>query len=181
MTISRDGAFSVTIGSDELSRGLRPSRRTPRNSKFLVECQGAIGYDNVLQALENIDQYRLDQSSIFPFPQLFLLDTVILVCTQTQIYELVGGILTLRLTVDSGTTWSFISSYDYVYGSNGKVSVVRDAISKAWSASTLPIAGAMVNYKGQVMIASPGVIQHYNYTIFVGPITLTLTTKGHHA
>jgi len=182
MTIGSDGTFSFTINSEELSKGLRPSKRVPRNSKFLVECQGAVGYDNVLQVLEGINSYRLVLVSVFPFPQLFILDNVILVCTPTIIYEWISGALTSRLTVSPGTTWSFVSSYDYIYGSNGVVAVVRDAISKVWSISaTLPIAGAIVNYNGQLMVASPGVLQHYNYTIPVSPITITISVLGVHA
>lgn len=46
--------FSFTIGSEHLSRGLRPSKRMPRNSRFLVECNGAVGRDGVLEALDEL-------------------------------------------------------------------------------------------------------------------------------
>jgi hypothetical protein len=40
--------FSFTITSEQLTRGLRPSKRAPRDSKFLVESKGAVGRDGVL-------------------------------------------------------------------------------------------------------------------------------------
>jgi hypothetical protein len=179
MGISGDGTFSITINAEELARGLRPSKRVPRNSKFLVECIGAVGYDNVLQVLDDISTDRIVKSSTFPFPQLFVFTNLIVVCTATTIYELVSGSLVSKLTVATGVTWSAIESYDYIYMSNGKVAVVRDAISKAWSvSSTLPIAGAMVNYNGQVMIGAPGVTQVYSYTVRNCTINLTLSVKG---
>jgi hypothetical protein len=180
MGISGDGTFSVTIASEELARGLRPSKRVPRNSKYLVECVGAVGYDNVLQVLDDISAYRIVQASVFPFPQLFVFTNLILVCTDTTIYELVSGSLISRLVVTAGTTWSAIESHDYIYMSNGKVAVVRDAISKAWSISaTLLIAGAMVNYNGQIMIGAPGVTQALGHTIPRCKITLTMLVLGH--
>jgi hypothetical protein len=174
MTVSGDGTFSITIGSEELARGLRPSKRTPRNSKYLIECSGAIGRDGVLQTVYNLAADRIIKDTVFPFPQLFIFTNMILVCTDKKIYELVNESLIEKLSVLPGTTWSAIESFDYVYMSNGKVAVERDALSKVWKvSSTLPIAGAMVNYNGQIMIGAPGVVQRWNYFIQVDPITVT--------
>jgi hypothetical protein len=179
MPISNSGTFSFVIKGSDLAKGLRPSKRSPRNSKYLTECVGAIGLDNILHTIEDISGDRLSLNSVFPFPQLFVLTNLIIVCTGTKIYELVNGSLVLRLTVAAGTTWSLIESGDYIYMSNSVVNVVRNAISKVWALDTsLPTAGAMVNYNSQVMIASPDIDQQWDYDIRTGPITLTLSVEG---
>jgi len=59
------GRFSITLDSNSrtgnLDRGLRPSKRMPRNSGgFLVECAGAVGRDGVLQVLDEITRLDMD-------------------------------------------------------------------------------------------------------------------------
>lgn len=157
MEVSYDGRFTHTITGAELSKGLRPSKRNPRNSGFLVECSGAVGKDGVLQILEELT--RLATTAItdgFPYPQIFIFMGVIIVCSPTKIYEWVSGTLVLKLTVTTGQTWDAVDFYDYVYMSNGVVSVVRDSGSKTYAVSTLPVALAMCNFNGQVIIGTTG-------------------------
>ena len=119
-------AFSVTIKSNELARGLRPSRRVPRNSGFLVTCVGATGKDGTLSALDEIT--RIDTSDItdvFPYPQIFVLTNMIIVCSSTKIYEWTGSLVE-KLEVTAGSSWTVVDFYNYVYMSNGAVVVVRD-------------------------------------------------------
>ena len=151
--------FSFTIESKHLSRGLRPSKRNPRNSQFLVECAGAVGRDGVLQCLDEIT--RLATTAItdgFPYPQIFVFTNMIIICGQTKIYEWVSGALVEKLTVTAGSTWSAVDFYDYVYLSNSKVAVIRNAADKTYSITTdLPICMAVCNFKGQVIIGAPDV------------------------
>lgn len=148
--------FSFTINSPELCRGLRPSKRMPRNSKFLVESQGAVGKDGVLCAIDELT--RIATTAItdgWPFPQIFVFTNVIIVCGQTKIYEW-NGSLTEMLTVTAGSTWSAVDFYDYVYLSNGNVAVVRSAMDKTYSTTTdLPTAMAACNFQGQVILGAP--------------------------
>ena len=161
MPTSGNGQFSFTIPSQDLAKGLRPSKRSPRNVKYLTICRGAVGYDNVLQVLEDLNSGVVDTSVItdsFPYPQIFVFNNLTIVCSGTDIYELVAGVLVHQLNVDEEITWSAVDFFDYVYMSNGKVAVVRDAASKEWSVTTdLPIAGAMCNYNGQVFLGAPEV------------------------
>lgn len=147
----------LNIGAGELSRGLRPSKRMPRNSKFLVECNGGIGRDGVLCALDEIT--RIATTAItdgFPYPQIFVFTNVIIVCGETKIYEWVSDALVEKLTVSAGSTWSAVDFYDYVYLSNGQVAVVRDAMDKTYSTTTdLPTAMAACNFNGQVIVGAP--------------------------
>lgn len=160
MDIDRYGHFSLTIGADKLSRGLRPSKRSPRNAGFLVTSEGAVGRDGVLQSLDELT--RMATSTItdgFPFPQIFVFTNMIIVCGVKKIYEWVSGSLVLKYTASAaGGTWDAVDFYDYIYMSNGKIAVIRDAGSKVYSLSaTQPHATAMCNYNGQVLIGAPDV------------------------
>lgn len=156
MEVLRDGTFIFNIGSEELSKGLRPSKRNPRNVKFLVECVGAVGIDKVLQVIDDLQNDRIDTTIIadtFPFPQVFVLTEMIIVCGKTTIYELVSGSLTSKLTVTTGQLWSVVDYHRFVYMSNGVVAVVRDSETGAYSLSpTLPVARAICDFNGQVVI-----------------------------
>lgn len=156
MEVLRNGKFSFSIKTADLARGLRPSKRSPRNKRYLTDCSGAVGRDNVLQILDELT--RLDTSTItdsFPYPQIFIFTNHIIICGQTKIYEWVGGALVEKLTVTAGSTWSAVDFYDYIYLSNSKVAVVRDSQGGGYSLSTLPKASAICNFNGQVIIGAP--------------------------
>lgn len=150
--------FSITITSEQLSKGLRPSKRVPRNSRFLVECKGAVGRDGVLQVIDQLT--RMATTAItdpFPYPQLFVFTNLIIVCSQTVIYEWVTGSLVPKLTVAAGSTWTAVDFFDYVYMSNGTVAVIRDSVSHAYAVTTtLPKAASICNFQGQVLVGAPG-------------------------
>ncbi len=158
-TVVKGGKLTFTITAKELSRGLRPSKRVPRNSDYLTKCVGMVGREGVLQALDSIT--RMDTDTItdaFPFPQIFIFSRMIIVCGLLKIYEWVSDSLVLMYTAAApGGTWSAIESEDYVYMTNGKISVVRDPASLVYSLSTLPHATATCNYNGQVLIGAPDV------------------------
>jgi len=165
MEISSDGKFSMTIGSDILSKGLRSMNKRPRNSKYLIECIGAVGIDGVLQTLDELENIGLtitgsesEISGSFPYPQIFVLTNLIIVCNSTTIYEKDGSTYDEKLVVTAGSTWSLVDFYDYVYMSNGNVAVIRDAQSKVYSLTTdLPTTMAMCNFNGQVIVGAPDV------------------------
>jgi len=145
------------IGPAELSRGLRPSKRMPRNSKFLTTCNGSVGIDGVLCSLDEIT--RISTTAItdgFPYPQIFVFTNVIIICGETKIYEWVSDALVEKLTVSAGSTWSAVAFAEYVYLSNGNVAVERDALDKTYSTTTdLPTAMAACDFNGQVIVGSP--------------------------
>ena len=156
MEILRDGTFSFNIEGASLARGMRPSKRSPRNAKYLVQCIGAVGLDNVLQVIDDLETDRVDTALIadpFPYPQIFIGTNLILVCGQSSIYELEAGVLVLKIVVAAGSLWSVVDFFDYLYMSNGTVAVIRDPTSKLYSLSTtLPTAEAICNFNGQVII-----------------------------
>jgi hypothetical protein len=157
MEVLRDGTFVYNLNSEELSRGLRPSKRSPRNNKFLVRCIGAVGIDKVLQVIDDLENDRIDTTIItdaFPYPQIFVLTNMIIVCGATDIYEYESGALVSKLAgVTTGQLWSVVDYFNFVYMSNGVVSVLRDPMSGVYAlTSAQPVAGAMCDFNGQVVI-----------------------------
>ena len=147
----------IKIDAGELSRGLRPSKRMPRNSKFLTECSGAVGRDGVLSVLDEVT--RIATTAItddFPYPQIFVFTNVIIVCSSTKVYEWVSSALVEKIEVAAGSTWTALDFVEYLYLSNGNVAVVRDAGDKTYSETTdLPTAMAACNFNSQVILGSP--------------------------
>lgn len=135
-------------------RGLRPTKRTPRDSDFLTTCKGAIGRDNMLQILDGITRLATDViTDPFPYPQIFVFNRMIIVCGATSIYEWEGNMQEKLTGLTAGGTWRAIESFNYAYLSNGIVSVVRDAGSFVYSVSSeVPICNSMCNYNGQILV-----------------------------
>ena len=97
--IGRTGKFDLTLNSAQLSKGLRSSKGSPRNSGALVICEGAVGVDGSLVALDEVARMATDLiTDGFPFPQIFVFTHVILVCGQTEIYEFNQGAIELEYT-----------------------------------------------------------------------------------
>lgn len=158
MEVSRSGRFSHIIKPSQLSKGLRKSKRDPRNSGFMTKCQGAVGRDGVLQVLDELTRFDTGLLESFPFPQLFVFINVLIVCGETKIYEWDGSVLVEKLTVTAGQLWSAVDFYDYVYLSNQTVAVIRNSGSKVYSLTdSLPTARAICNFNGQVLVGSPDV------------------------
>ena len=149
--------FSHTIETAALARGLRPSKRMPRNSQFLVECEGAVGRDGVLQIVDALTRLNTDSlTTAFPYPQGFVFNRVIIICTQTKIYEWVSNALVEKIEVSAGLTWRAIDGFDFIWLTNNVVSVTRSPRTFAYTESTtLPIGGAICNYNGQIMVGDP--------------------------
>jgi len=158
ISVAQGGKFTFTIKAKELSQGLRPTKRNPRDNDFLVTCIGAVGKDGVLQVPDVLTRIATELiTDGFPYPQIFVFVNMMIVCGLTKIYEWDGATLNLKFTAEeAGGIWSAIDFYDYVYMSNGKIAVIRDAGSYEYSVSTVqPSATGICNYNGQVIIGSP--------------------------
>jgi hypothetical protein len=161
VTVVKGGKFNFTIGTSDLAKGLMPVANNPRNKDFLATCVGAVGQDGALASIDELT--RIATSTItdgFPFPQIFVFTNMIIVCGLKKIYEWDGSTLSLKYTASAAAgMWSAVDFYDYVYISNGKIAVIRDAGSYAYTISaTQPSATAMCNYNGQVLIGAPDVL-----------------------
>jgi proteasome assembly chaperone (PAC2) family protein len=127
---------------------------------MLTVCSGAVGRDSVLQVIEDLT--KINTSTItdpFPYPQIFVLNQLIIVCGQSKIYEWNSNNNTLveKLTVTAGSTWRVVDFGKYVYMSNGKVSVERSPTTQNYTVSSLPVATGMCNFNGQIVIGAPDV------------------------
>jgi hypothetical protein len=204
------GGKSVSIKN--ISRGLRPSVRMPRNNGFLVTCEGMVGRDGVLSSLDELTPIDIDPMEVvgtdalnytcilshtaadsnkpvtgvdyatywsqtgsggsvwasgtayskgiddgFPYPNIFTFRDIIIVCGETDIFELSAGVLQWKLTVTAGSTWRALDFGTFIYLSNGKVSVTKDPLTHVYSISDQPIASAMCNFNGQVILGAPNV------------------------
>ncbi|MCK5607031.1 hypothetical protein KAR91_34425 [Candidatus Pacearchaeota archaeon] len=158
-TMDLRGKFSFTIGPEDLSKGLRHTKRMPRDSGRLVTCNGAVGRDGVLQAIDELT--RIATTAItdgFPYPQIFVFTNYIIVCGETTIYEWVSSALVSKLTVTAGDPWSAVDFYNFAYMSNSKVAVIRNSTDQTYEITTnLPLASTICNYNGQVLIGAPDV------------------------
>ena len=123
-----------------------------------MESKGAIGQDGVLCAIDELTRLATAEvTDTFPFPQLFVFTNLIIVCGRLKIYELVSGSLSLKYTAStSGSTWTAVDFYNYVYLSNGREAVTRNPDTGVYSlSSTLPKAMSICNFNGQVIIGAP--------------------------
>jgi len=174
--------FSFTITSEQLTRGLRPSKRAPRDSKFLVESKGAVGRDGVLCAIDELTRLATTEvTDTFPFPQLFVFTNLIIVCGRLKIYELTSGSLSLKYTATTGgSTWTAVDFYNYVYLSNGREAVTRNPDTGVYSlSSTLPKAMSICNFNGQVIVGAPdAAAEGASLSMKAGVFELTVSQNG---
>jgi hypothetical protein len=174
--------FTFTVSSDQLTRGLRPSKRVPRDSKFLVESKGAIGQDGVLCAIDQLTRTSTAEvTDTFPFPQLFVFTNLIIVCGRLKVYELTSGSLSLKYTATTGgSTWAAVDFYNYVYLSNGREAVTRNPDTGVYSiSSTLPKAMSLCNFNGQVIVGAPdAVAEGASLSMKAGAFELAVSQNG---
>ena len=156
-----NGYFSFNYTTGDLNTGLRTSNKLPRNNKFLTTCSGAVGNEGTLSTLETVVISSIVDSNVeldnFPFPQLFITDKHLIVCNENSIQALIGDALVVQLTgLPSGNMWSVVGIHDFVYLSNGVVSVVRDPITQVYSIdTTAPKSSALCNFNGQILSGYP--------------------------
>jgi len=139
--------------SEKLQKGLRPVAEVPRNSQDIILCDGAIGYHGSLQGIKAITAIATAAiTDGFPYPQIFVLPNLIVVCGKTKIYEWVSSSLVEKITVTTGNPWSVADFYECLYLSNGVVAVERKASDKTYALRTdWPNADALFVFGGQVI------------------------------
>ena len=156
MKVLANGYFSDEWEAPLLAAGLRQSSRLPRNAKTLSRCDGCVGVDGLLGTAPDIGVSTLHANDLviksdFPFPQIFTLEKYVVVCNRTTILELVGASLVLKATVIGGELWSIASSHDFLYLSNGVVSLVRNPLTGKYESTTAPVCSAILNFNGQII------------------------------
>lgn len=156
MEILRDGSFVLPI--TQLNMGLRKKENNPPNDPHLTDVTGAVVYEGILQSWPDFDPFDMtDVGGSFPYPQLFVFQDFILGCNETEIYEYVNDVWTLKITASvEGSTWCAVAIHDFAYLSNGRVVILRDAETKSYSESDeYPTAMAIYNFNGQLILGAP--------------------------
>jgi len=147
--------------------GLRKTDKNKRGRQALVQSTGMVPVEGALSAIEalsEIDLSVISPAPEFPYPQLFELNQLTLVCTATQIYELESDGVTLTLKIDSlneGHVWSVADFHNFLMLTNGKQVVYRDGETKTFSANDpygMSSASGVCNYNGQILVAAPNVV-----------------------
>lgn len=156
MKVLANGYFSDEWEAPLLAAGLRQSSRLPRNAKTLSRCDGCVGVDELLSTSPSIAVSTQHASALviksdFPFPQIFTLEKYVVVCNRTTVLELVEASLVLKATVTGGELWSIASSHDFLYLSNGVVSLVRNPLNGEYESTTAPVCSAILNFNGQIV------------------------------
>lgn len=183
IVVIKGGKFTMKVDEKAFAKGLRPDDKVRRNTEFASELSGAVGQTGSLSVLESITRLATTLiTDAFPFPQVFVLTTCVLVCGLTKIYEydLVTDTMALKYTASQpGGVWKVADYHDYVILSNGRISVTRSAADKTITLSELPSATAVCDFNKQLIIGAPNVRGLVaNLMIAASAITITLTTLG---
>lgn len=170
-----------------LAAGLKPGTTVARNQPALLEVTGAFPWSGSLVIKPSVQ--LLDVTALpcceYPYPQIFVLRGVVLVCTEDTIYEYAKGpsidqwlyappwelweqwgewqpnanyIYPVLEGLTPGTLWSVADFQSYLVLTNGKQTVIRDGLTMDYSvvgASTIPNSVATTAVGGQVILGAP--------------------------
>lgn len=146
---------TITL-KDTLAGGLSPNNN-PRNQPFLTEMTGMF-VDRALETVETFSPMTLPDGIdfSFPYPQLFVLSDLIILCNDDQIWEWGGSSWVSKISsLTTGTTWTCIDRRTYIILSNMEVTVVRDPNTGLYSLDTDLPAGSYGDFNGQLCVGSP--------------------------
>lgn len=138
--------------------GLSPEPVVKVNSDYSSECIDMVAYGDRLEVLSKLDipASIAALNCSFPYPQLFCLAKIRLVCTATAIYEwLSNGSLQLKISgLAQGKTWKIADFGKYLLLTNGVTKVKRDPDTGDFSVDVsdiIPQAEDYHNFNGQII------------------------------
>ena len=147
-----------------LAVGLRSTDKNKRGHQALVKSDGAYPYESALSSVEALDRINIDSISpvpTFPYPQVFELKQLTILCTATQIYSYADDTLTLEISsLTEGHLWSVADFGNFIALVNGKQVVYRDGVTKIFTSIDeigIGSASGICNLNGQIILAAPGV------------------------
>jgi hypothetical protein len=160
--------YNYTVNK-ALSVGLRSTDKNRRNMQALVKSDGMVPTEGALASVELGDFTEIDISSIsptpeFPYPQVFELKGLTIVCTATDIYEYnpsSGDLTKVIGALMEGHCWSVADFHSFLMLCNGKQVVCRDGQTKGWTGNNiaeLTSASCVCNYNGQIIATAPDVV-----------------------
>lgn len=158
-----------TLVFDEgLQKGLRNKPRTGRKEQWLIEALGMIPEDNIMQSIPQLPAPTKITGSTYPYPQIFKLRNLILVCDERTIYSYSSGTLTLEYhSATGGGTWTVADFGDYVVLTNGSSLVERNPRSGAFESvddCDIPRCLCVLNLNGQLLVGGPAVSVSEGFT-----------------
>jgi hypothetical protein len=135
----------------------------------LYVAKGCIPEDGVLQSLPVLhNTFGLPEQCQFPFPQVFVLRQIVLVFTQTRIYELRSfGTEQVFQDAPAGSTWTVADFGDYILCCNGRILVYRDPVTGMFTEyidCEIPPGTCIMNLNGQLIVGSPGEVVGTGFT-----------------
>lgn len=140
--------------------GLRPAPRSPKNSQSLVLSEGAVPEDGILRSLDDIESFGQGLGALWPYPQVFVLKSMTLVCLETSLHEYADGIVTPVIAgLPAGSTWTVADYWPYVVATNGQAVVIRDPMTAEWYVSTdgtIPNCRCVADVNGQLFVGGLG-------------------------
>lgn len=118
-----------------IAKGLRNSRRNPKNVGALIQADGVYQKSGKLYNHDELETFDISVlgAQTFPFPQMFQLRSWTVICTPTKIYTYDGSTLTLVYTATEGSTWSVADFYKFLVLSNGREYIVLNPETNTWS------------------------------------------------
>lgn len=147
--------LSLVLNNQEVALGLRKEEKQAKNVFAKTELSGMITQKGMLRS--NPVHTRIDTSIItdgFPYPQLFVLNKVVIICGRTDIYEWNGTALIHKINVTGGMIWKVLENFNFIYLTNGEVSVKRDPWSKYYALDDKVVSSSLCNYNGQILAGS---------------------------
>lgn len=147
------------IFQEGIQLGLRNSPKTSKRAEVLIKSDGFIPENNILRTLTLMDDFGAELDCDWPFPQMFTLQGITLVCTPTVIYDYNDGSLVELFVADAaGTTWSVGDFWPYVIMTNGLYIVQRNPETGVWGASEscdIPFCVCLCEANGQIIMGGP--------------------------
>lgn len=140
--------------------GIAPSDNVPSNTGGFRIMQGAYTNDNVVQGLEDLEQVEFDNFVFsYPFPQIFELTSITLVCGSSTVYELLSdGTLEEKIRAFNGGTWTVADYNRFIVLTNGSSMIIRDGLTGMWKmydGCEIPDGLCVCNLNGQLVIGGP--------------------------
>lgn len=145
-----------------LKKGLRVSSRNARNEQALIQSDGMIPEDGVLRAVDSISLLANIETlgESFPYPQVFVAQSYIIVAGETRIWEYSSGLFKLVLTgMAAGSMWTLADFHDYLVIANGNHIMRRNASNQSWEDvigdSEMPVSNCVAGINGQLFVGGP--------------------------
>ena len=146
--------------NEGIKKGITPTEKNAYNNEGFLDMSGAFQNDGLIQSVEKPEWIELSSLDVeFPFPQVFELIGITLVCTPTRVYELLAdNSLDEKISTSEGGLWSVADYHLFIVLTNGRQIIIRDGQSGEWRVydeCEIPTGICVCNLNGQLIIGGP--------------------------